>query len=322
MRWQNVKAELLAAGSARLSGEPAEEYIAKSAAGPGAGGEGSVFFSQGRHRVRLALDEMSGIEIVHRGGGVADLFFKNLSLSGRLDRPGLHCPEQAYITITGSCIFHCRYCAVPRIRGHRKTIDEIVRMVESVRDRVTAISLTSGVQTTVEDEEAYVLDVVRALQPFGLPVGVSIYPTEQTPDLLHELGVTEVKFNTEAATEKIFKEVCPGHDYGLIRQVLERSVDLFGKNRVFSNVIVGLGETDAEMEQCIRILARLGVIPVLRPLNPVEGFTGYTRPSADRLVKLLAVHEQALADEGLDPREAQTMCTNCTGCDLVPGRDT
>jgi len=38
MRWRDVKAELLAAGSARLSGEPADRYIARSAAGPGAGG--------------------------------------------------------------------------------------------------------------------------------------------------------------------------------------------------------------------------------------------------------------------------------------------
>ena len=322
MRWQNVKAELLAAGSARLAGEPADEYIARSTAGPGAGGEGSVFFSQGRHRVRLGLDDLSPVEVVHRGGGVADIFLGSQIISGRLERPGLHCPKQAYITITGSCIFHCRYCTVPKMKGHRKPIDEIVRMVESVRDRVTCISLTSGVQKTVEEEEAYVLDVVRALLPFGLPIGVSIYPTDETPDLLHDLGVVEVKFNIEAATEKIFADVCPGLDYGLMWDVLERSVGLFGRNRVFSNVIVGLGETDPEMTLCIRRLTRLGVIPVLRPLNPVEGFTGYTRPSADRLLHLLAIHEQALAAEGLDPGEAETMCTSCTGCDLTPGRDT
>jgi hypothetical protein len=33
------------------------------------------------------------------------------------------------------------------------------------------------------------------------------------------------------------------------------------------------------------------------------------------------MHEQALEEAGLDTREALTMCTSCTGCDLVPGRD-
>ena len=77
-------------------------------------------------------------------------------------------------------------------------------------------------------------------------------------------------------------------------QVLDRSVELFGKNRVFSNVIIGLGETDAEMEACIRKLTSHGVIPVLRPLNPVADLAGTPRPSAERLKKILAIHGQAL----------------------------
>lgn len=322
MHWQDVKAGLLASGFARLSGEPAAEYITRSAAGPGAGGEGSVFFAVGRHRVRLALHVAGEIEIVHRGSGNADLFYGSSRISGRLEQPGLHCPKQAYITITGSCIFHCRYCNVPHIRGQRKSIADIVNLADSVRDRITAISLTSGVQTTVEEEEEYVLDVVRALLPFNLPIGVSVYPTEHTPERLHDLGVAEVKFNLEAATPAIFAEVCPDLDYNLIRDVLERSVVLFGRNRVFSNVIIGLGETDAEMEQCIRSLVRSGVIPVLRPLNPTAGFCGHDRPPASRLLHLLGVHERALADAGLDTSVSLTMCTTCTGCDLVPGRDT
>ena len=194
-------------------------------------------------------------------------------------------------------------------------------MVESVRDRIHAISITSGVMTSVEEEETYVIQVVKHLTSFNLPIGVSIYPTAGTPDRLKEVGVSEVKFNLEAATPELFSRMCPGLDYGLIWQVLDRSVRVFGKNRVFSNVIVGLGETDAELETCIKTLTSLGVIPVLRPLNPVAGLAGMGRPTAERLKKILAIHTRALADSGLDPRLAMTMCTNCAGCDLVPGKD-
>ena len=121
-------------------------------------------------------------------------------------------------------------------------------MVESVRPRIHAISITSGVQTSIEEEEAYVLEVVKQLVQFNLPIGVSIYPTDKTPDRLKELGVAEVKFNLEAATPELFAKMCPGLDYERLWQVLDRSVGLFGRNRVFSNVIIGLGETDAEME--------------------------------------------------------------------------
>ena len=75
MQWEELKARLLEAGSARLSGEPAEDYIAKSTAGPGAGGKGAIFFAMGSHRIKFAINPLSSIEIAHRGGGVADLYF-------------------------------------------------------------------------------------------------------------------------------------------------------------------------------------------------------------------------------------------------------
>jgi len=321
MQWKDLKARLLEAGTVRLSGEPADRFIARSAAGPGAGGKGSIFFSMGSHRVKLALDPMGAVEIAHRGNGTADLYLDGNLITGRLLEPGCHCPDQAFITVTGSCIFHCRYCSVPRIGGRRKTIAEIMAMVESVRHRIHAIAITSGVLESIGEEEAYVLEVVKHLAFFGLPIGVSIYPTEQTPDRLKALGVAEVKFNLEAATPELFAKMCPGLDYGLLWQALDRSVLLFGRNRVFANVIIGLGETDGEMEACIRQLAAHGVIPVLRPLNPVADLAGTPRPSAERLKKIFAIHEEALEEAGLDPCLALTMCTNCGGCDLVPGRD-
>jgi biotin synthase-related radical SAM superfamily protein len=321
MQWTELKARLLAVGSARITGEPADGFIARSAAGPGAGGSGAVFFAMGSHRVKFAINPKSAIEISHRGNGIADLFFEGNLIPGRLLEPGLHCPEQAFITVTGSCIFRCRYCSVPRLKAGRKSIPEIVKLVESVQHRVHAISITSGVLTSIEEEESYVLEVVKHLIGFGLPIGVSIYPTAQTPRRLKELGVAEVKFNLEAATPEIFARMCPGLDYDLIWDVLASSVKLFGKNRVFSNVILGLGETDEEMEACIHRLTTLGVIPVLRPLNPVAELTGTPRPSAERLKKIFAIQVRELAAADLNPMLAMTMCTNCCGCDLVPGRD-
>ncbi|MDD1686672.1 radical SAM protein [Methanoregula sp.] len=321
MQWKELKARLLGIGSANLTGEPADRFIAKSAAGPGAGGRGAIFFGMGSHRVKLALNPASTVEIAHRGNGAADLYFGGKLIPGRLIEPGLHCPDQAFITVTGSCIFRCRYCTVPRIGGKRKSIEEIMGMVESVQHRIHAISITSGVLKSIEDEEAYVLEVIRHLSFFGMPIGVSIYPSDKTPDRLKQSGVAEVKFNIEAATPELFAKMCPGLDYEQIWSALDRSVELFGKNRVFSNVIVGLGETDEELEACIRKLASHGVIPVLRPLNPVAELTGTPRPSAERLKKIFSLHEQALAESGLDACEAMTMCTSCAGCDLVPGRD-
>ncbi|WP_243671165.1 radical SAM protein, partial [Methanoculleus chikugoensis] len=75
-----------------------------------------------------------------------DLLVDGEVVAGRLEPAALHCPpRQAYITVSGTCIFRCRYCPVPDLPGRRKGVDEIVRMVESVADRVDGISITSGV---------------------------------------------------------------------------------------------------------------------------------------------------------------------------------
>ena len=89
---------------------------------------------------------------------------------------------------------------------------------------------------------------MKALRPFSLPIGVSIYPLPETPARLHALGVAEVKFNLEAATPEIFSQMCPGLSWEGVWEALRRYVQLFGRGRVYSNVIVGLGETDEDLE--------------------------------------------------------------------------
>ncbi|MDN7025291.1 radical SAM protein [Methanoculleus sp. FWC-SCC1] len=321
MDWRRLKAALLEQGSVRLAGEDADAYISRSAAGPSAGSAGSVFFAVGNRRVRLGIDPASPVTLVHDGGGVATLALGGERVWGRLEQAALHCPRQAYITVTGACIFGCRYCPVPSLAGRRKSVGEIARLVESVKGRIDAVSITSGVASTVEEEEEYVLEVVRALRQFDLPIGVAIYPTPDSPRRLHDLGVVEVKFNLETATPALFAEICPGLDRDAVWEALRQSVALFGRGRVFSNVIVGLGETDEEIGQCIDELAWIGVIPVIRPLSPAADLADLPRPSAERLLGIFDLHKQALQRAGLHPEEALTMCSACTACDLVPGRD-
>lgn len=321
MQWGELKARLLAVGKVRLSGEPAGPYRSSSTAGPGAGTGGSVFFSAGTGRVRLGIDPDSPLEIIHLGGGRAVLKDGSEETRGILEPVALHCPRQAYITVSSGCVYRCRYCEVPGIAAGRKTVDEIEMMVEGVRDHADAIALTSGILSSIGEEEEYVLQVVKRLRRFGLPIGVSIFPGPGTARNLHAAGVVEVKFNVEAATPELFTEMCPGLDWDSVWAALGESVPLFGRNHVFSNLIIGLGETDLEAEACIRALTSVGVIPVLRPLNPAGALSGYSRPRADRLLRLFAIHSMALSAKGLDARQAQTMCVECTGCDMVPGRD-
>jgi biotin synthase-related radical SAM superfamily protein len=321
VQWLKLKALLLETGGVQVEGVPVDDFLARSTAGPGAGGPGSVFFTTGEGRVRLSLLRESPVLLVHRGGGVVTLKVAGEVVEGRLEKPALHCPRQAYLTISEGCIYGCRYCQVPVQKERVKTVDEMEALIRGVADRIDAISITSGVTEKPGEEERITLTLVERVRSLGIPIGVSIYPTLETPAHLWQAGVDEVKFNLETATETLFRQMCPGHNRDLIQEVLDRSVALFGRNHVFSNVIVGLGESDEEMEECIKDLAKRGVIPVLRPLQPAAAVAHFPRPSAKRLLHLFQREKKILEEAGLDPGEARTMCICCTGCDLVPGRD-
>jgi biotin synthase-related radical SAM superfamily protein len=105
---------------------------------------------------------------------------------------------------------------------------------------------------------------------------------------------------------------------------LQEAVGIFGKNRVFSNVLVGLGESDKTVRQGVDELTTMGVLPILRAAYPHPlrlGEVDIVRPSADRLLGLARHLKRALDKNDLDGNLALTGCYRCTGCDLAPGRD-
>lgn len=123
---------------------------------------------------------------------------------------------------------------------------------------------------------------------------------------------------------EIFARVCPGLSFDPVLDALTKAVEVFGKNAVSSNCIIGLGEDDECVRRGVVRLAEMGVIPILRPISasPLRaGEIAVRRPSAERLLRLSAMTRAILEQNGLDPRRARTMCLPCTGCNLTPFRD-
>lgn len=316
---------LLAIGSANVIGVSLPASLS-SHAGPGAGQGRSVFFSDGVSRIRLTLDENSPV-LIENSGETAVLTFDGpsglISVEGFVEKTGCHCPKQVYITINEGCIFSCRYCNVPNLDKHIKTPDEIASLISDAvrRENVECISLTSGVVGTMQEEDERLFAILERVRPFGLPIGVSVYPTPGLSQRLFELGVFEVKFNLETATGKLFAEMCPGLDRDVLCNALKEAVGIFGKNRVYTNIILGLGESKAEMKQCITHCLENGVIPIIRPLTPSAQLSHFSRPLAEDILSISEFLQSELLRFGLDPSASKTMCAKCMGCDLTPMTD-
>lgn len=346
-----IKAYLLSIGTVRID----LDHIPKtrrSTAGPGAGFVGVVFFSSGGKRVRLTIDPNSPLRIfplpdtrfVHFSESVES--FSNsgnwgslqqglncaveergrVIATGYLENPLAHCPEQAYINISESCKFNCKYCSVPLLGGPTKSPSEVMSIVKEAwkRGPFEAISLTSGVPDTPEKECERIVALMPELLKYNVPIGVSIYVFPGCSRILKKAGVFEVKYNIEAANEHLFSEVCPDLSFEAVIDELECAVHEFGRGRVFTNIIMGLGESDEDIMSLIRLLAQRGIISELRPVseNPLRSKDCFMlRPSAKRLVTLYHFQRKIFKQHGLDPSAAMTMCSKCGGCDLIPFRD-
>lgn len=319
-----TKALLLSIGTVHLLDSRPEDKQA-STAGPGAG-EQSVFFQSGARIVRLSVVESSPLGLEYRPEGATISLEGKKIAEGRIIQPLLHCPGQAYITVSERCIYDCKFCAVPKLSGKVKSFQTVISMVEEAiaSGRLESISLTSGTELSPEHEAERVAAIVRELKVYDLPIGVSINPFPGVNQILKNAGADEVKYNLETADRDLFSRVCPGLSFQEIMDALSEAVDLFGKNRVFSNVILGLGESDRAVCQRIDELTQMGVLPILRAAYPHplrRGEVEIRRPSADRMLRLARYLKMRLDENGLDGRLALTGCYQCTGCDLVPGKD-
>ncbi|MHC1576555.1 MAG: radical SAM protein [Methanosarcinaceae archaeon] len=294
-------------------------------AGPGAG-KSAFFFRSGGHRVRLTVDGTSPLHAVGENGDIVIMKDGEELVRGQIEDELIHCPEQAYVNMTEKCIFDCKFCPVPKLDGKIKSIEEVLEMIDKAHRTGTmkAISITSGVAETPEIEVDRAVEVVRSARRYGVPIGVCVYPTPDSNRRLKDAGADEIKYNVETMDRAIYQRSCVGQDLDMILHSLKEAVDIFGHNRVCSNFIIGLGETDDSVEKGIRELVSLGVVPILRPasMHPLrQGEVVIERPTAERILKLTHILRTILDENGLRADSFRTMCLPCTGCDLNPHSD-
>ena len=104
---------------------------------------------------------------------------------------------------------------------------------------------------------------------------------------------------------------------------------MFGRGKVTSNIIIGMGETDRNVLEGVSTLAGMGVVPTIRALkiNPtnrpsLEGALGeLTEVTPERLIHLTQEAKLILLAQGLSTMTYHTMCHECGCCDLVPFQD-
>ncbi|HJX23107.1 MAG TPA: radical SAM protein [Candidatus Bathyarchaeia archaeon] len=259
----------------------------------------------------------------------------------------------------GRCKADCGFCAQARSSASRVDLlsrvswpkfptENVLNALESSRKEgpVKRVCIQSLNYPGAFDD---VLALIREIfSRTRVAISLSCQPVNKDQlRLLAESGLDRIGIPLDAASEGIFdivKGAGAGGPYiwGRHLETIEEAVKIFGKDRVSTHIMVGLGERDADIAQILDKMVRLGVCPALFAFTPVKGtrMEGVERPALRRyrriqLARYLLVNSIAdfadmkfdkngtLTDLGI-PREQVTqaimtgkpfMTSGCPDCD-------
>jgi biotin synthase-related radical SAM superfamily protein len=330
------KAELILGGNVLVpKGFRPPFRLSRSTAGPGAGA-GSVAFEFDGMRVKKSISQESGDFELRDNDGKMSITRKGEPFIDdvRMIPIIFHSPNHAFFNLSQRCIFRCAFCTTPLLGNDAVKDLSSEKIVAMIRDfektaPIPSVALTSGVDGSVRSSVERMASCVRILRkefPDKI-IGVEPYTdTEEQIDLLRAAGADEFKLNREAARKDIFEKVCPGLNYDNVFEMLRYAVSVFGKGRVCSNVIYGLGEADSDVTEEMERLASIGCIPGLRALR-TNAMTAATLRNilgdvaavdAERAVRLAEEQRRIMTSHGLTTGTFRTMCFECQCCDIVP----
>ncbi|MGC9346097.1 MAG: radical SAM protein, partial [Candidatus Bathyarchaeales archaeon] len=207
-------------------------------------------------------------------------------LKGKLDTM----PTTAYLLTyrKDKCTANCGFC--PQAKESRGRADMLSRVSWPV---FLTKRVLDGIEKAVKDDEIRRVclqalnypEVFQHLLAFvkgvylrvKVPVSVSCQPlNRENMYRLAEAGAERIGIPLDAATEELFDMVkgrSAGGPYVWEKQfkLLSEAVNIFGKGKVSTHLIVGLGETEKEMVEITQRCVDMGVLPALFAFTPIPG---------------------------------------------------
>jgi len=250
-----------------------------------------------------------------------------------IEEEAVHAPNQLFLGIYEYCKVGCVFCPLSQdVNNHiHYSLDDIYKDIDDNFEKYSSIGITTSIPLNlspedVADEMIFITSKIREKVGSKIPIGVSTkIPSVEHIRRMKNAGADEIRLNYEVANPKLAKILMPNKKQKDILEALRLSVDTFGINKVSSNIVIGLGESDDDVIKAVELLASIGVIPTLYPYDAIESSNTLTktfvRPSAERLFNLAIAHKSILEKYSLIPQKLKTMCPACAASHIFPGRD-
>jgi len=208
----------------------------------------------------------------------------------------------------GKCIANCQFCSQARSSTSRSdslsrvtwptfSIDKIISEIQRAVSRglVRRVCLQA---VNYPHAFADVLNLIRSIRSkIDVPMSLSCQPFrgEQLQSLA-DAGLDRIGIPLDAATEDLFSKIKGPEAGGTYAwhehlRALEASVAIFGRGRVSTHLMVGLGENDAQLVSITQEMVDMGVYPSLFAFTPIQGtpLENWSQPPVNRYRRIQLV---------------------------------
>lgn len=226
----------------------------------------------------------------------------------------------------------CRFCALGKTLESgdtviRKTPEQLAEAAEAAKrlDNIKHVTLTSGTTKIRQRGILYLGECASAItERTGLPVQIQFEPPEDFSvfKTLKKMKVANVAMHVESLDENIRRTMTPGkaeiplHYYF---SAFEHAISVFGRNRVGTYVILGLGEDrDLTLKRALQ-LVEMGVYPNIVPLRPLPGtaMQNAAGPDEEYLCEVYSAVGAAMRKYHMTAEGNIAGCGRCGACSLL-----
>jgi radical SAM protein (TIGR04043 family) len=252
----------------------------------------------------------------------------------------LHGADVLATTVVQTCIRYaedqrCRFCTIEESLRSGATVAvkspaalaevaEAAVRLDGVRQMVLTTGTTAGPDRGARHLQRCVRAVLEAVP--GLPVQVQLEPPADLSVLtdLYEAGATAIGIHVESLDDEIRRRWMPGKatvPMAAYEAAWDEAVRVFGRNRVSTYLLIGLGEDPDELVAGAAVLIRRGVYPFAVPFRPMPGTLarrdGIGAPAPELVRDVTERIAALLRAAGMYGADQRAGCAACGACGVL-----
>jgi radical SAM protein (TIGR04043 family) len=252
----------------------------------------------------------------------------------------LHGTSVLATTVIQRCVRYsqsqrCRFCTIEESLHAGDTIavkspEQLAEVATAAvhLDGVTHLVMTTGTTHGRDRGAAHLVKCLRAVKGAvpHLPVQVQCEPPADLAVIseLKAAGATTIGIHVESMNDAVRRAWMPGKStvpLSEYRAAWTEAVRVFGRNRVSTYLLIGLGEAADELVDAARELIDMGVYPFVVPFRPLAGSLatsdGAAPPDADLFADVTARVAELLGRAAMTGAGQQAGCAACGACSLL-----